>query len=59
MEEFLNGEKCERCGGPLLAEAQKKTTFHEESMDYTVQTFWPCCQCGHLNALDSQPRFVF
>lgn len=55
MPEFLTDESCSRCKGPILAEPHTKTTFHEESFDYTVQTVWICYACGAQNLCGSTP----
>lgn len=56
---FLLDEVCERCHGPLLAEAVKTTEFVEETWDYVEQSGWLCYACGHLNRLDSEPHYAF
>lgn len=57
-EQFLQGEKCDRCGGPLLAEAVTRTDFVEVTLDYVSRTVWICYGCGKEHALDSQPYFT-
>ncbi len=57
--EFLKDEKCDRCHGPILAEACKKTVFVEETLDYVSQTVWICYHCGKENTLDSEPHYIF
>jgi hypothetical protein len=49
---FLKDEKCERCGGPILAEPHTRTHFIEESWDYVRETLWPCYACGYQNSLE-------
>lgn len=56
---FLKGETCEQCRGPILAEPCQVETFDEESWDYIVQVYWPCYQCGHLNPCGSVPHYSF
>jgi hypothetical protein len=58
-ENFLNGESCDRCGGPILAEGHEVTEFKEETLDYITQMKWPCYACGHLNTCQSQPLYTF
>jgi hypothetical protein len=55
MPDFLVGEECERCKGPLIAEAFTTQDYDEKSWTYVSITVWPCYACGHKNKLDSQP----
>lgn len=58
LPEFLNGEECERCRGPLLAEGHKTTRYVEQSWDYVSQTVHICYACGHSQTLsDAQEYF--
>lgn len=56
--EFLEDEVCARCGGPLIAQAEKRQQFIEETLDYLEQSVWICYACGHENPLDSEPRYI-
>ncbi len=54
-ETFLEGESCERCGGPISNRPHTKTIFIEESFDYLHQTVWICYSCGKEHTLQSEP----
>lgn len=57
-EDFVPGECCERCKGPLLAKPVKKQTYVEETMDYIEQSVWVCYGCGKEKVLQSEPYFL-
>ena len=58
-QDLILGEKCEKCGGPIMATPYVEVTFLEKSFDYIHRSVWICHFCGHGNSLYSEPQYHY